>query len=144
MRLKSCRLFNSAYFIKKNVVGNRDLFIFPLSLFYPHFQQRGVSTLYILCCERGMHYYYYFFLLVTYTYVYYTCILYMYVCVCVENIYTHTYSIYNIWGDFLWKINHEHSWCICKTTMYVQYACKCCPGVARVHLTLSALGFLLT
>lgn len=37
---------------------------------------------------------------------------------------------------FLWKTNHELSWCICKTTMYVQYACKCRrPGVATVHLS---------
>ncbi len=37
---------------------------------------------------------------------------------------------------FLWKSNHEHSWCICKTTMYSMYACKCfCPIVATVHTT---------
>lgn len=120
-------------------------FSFFLSPFSIHISNNVVFPLYIFCVVNGeCIIIIFFFLLVTYTYVYYTCILYMYVCVCVENIYTHTYSIYNIWGDFLWKINHEHSWCICKTTMYVQYACKCCPGVARVHLTLSALGFLLT
>lgn len=141
MRLKSCRLFNSAYLFKKKKKKEKMMwwetgtFSFFFSLFYPYFQQRGLSTLYILCCERGMCCF--FFPLVAcmciYTYIY------------VENIYTHTYSIYNIWGDILWKINHEHSWCICKTTMYVQYACKCCcPGVARVHLPLSALSFLPT
>lgn len=102
MRLKSCRLFNSAYFIKKNVVGNRDLFIFPLSLFYPHFQQRGVSTLYILCCERGMHYYYFFF---SFGHIH-ICILYMYiihvcVCVCRKYIYTHLQYIQYMGGLFV-------------------------------------------
>lgn len=42
--------------------------------------------------------------------------------ICVESIYAHLQYIQYM-GGFLWKINHEHSWCICKTSMYVQYAC---------------------
>lgn len=121
--------------------GTFSFFLAPFSI---HISNNVVFPLYIFCVVNGGNALF-FFLFWSHTHMYIIHVYYtLCVGVCVEDIYTHTYSIYNIWGDFLWKINHEHSWCICKTTMYVQYACKCCPGVARVHLTLSALSFLLT
>lgn len=95
--------------------GNLDLFIFLPSFFYPHTlisQQHSVSTLYILCVLKGK---------------------------CVLLVYTvYIKDITGGWNNcgFLWETNHKHFWCICKTTMYVQYACKCrCSGVAKVHST---------
>ncbi len=116
MRLKRCRLFNSAYLFKDIWGENRDLFIFPLFLFYPHFPTTWCfHFIYFKCCQRGMC----FFSFVVYIY---------------KN--DGVLKKKNLWL-FVENKSWTLSWCICKTTMYVQYACKCrCPGVATVHLTL--------
>lgn len=121
MRFKRRRLFNSAHLFKDILGENQDFFIFPLLLFYPHFPATWCfHFLYFKCCQRGMCFLVFGFLsffLVVYIYI------------------LRWGLKKNLW-HFVENKSWTLSWCICKTTMYVQYACKCrCPGVATVHLT---------
>lgn len=55
MRLKRCRLFNSAYLLKRHLGGNPGTFHFFSLLFYPHFPTTWCfHFIYFKCCQRGM------------------------------------------------------------------------------------------
>lgn len=93
MRFKRRRLFNSAHLFKDILGENRDFFIFPLLLFYPHFPATWCfHFLYFKCCQRGMCFLVFGFLsffLVVYIYIL-------------------RWGLKKICG-ILWKTNHEHS-----------------------------------
>ena len=55
LRLKRCRLFNSAYLFKRHLGGKTGNFsFFPLFLFYRHFPATWCfHFLYFKCCQKG-------------------------------------------------------------------------------------------